>query len=174
MSEDRPGWADKGFDEMTDAERKDLARAFAQVAAAHWIRRWRLLSGIGREALAEHAGVSVEVLAAIAHGRFEFSLPKQGEIAAEGPVIERVVGALGRESGIPRETYERISTFSLERGEARSREQAIKTWAEMGDELRWLANRMQEEGLRRGLNKEQRGKLTVEEAFGLSEREEES
>ena len=39
--------------------------------------------------------------------------------------------------------------------------------AELADDMRWLGNRMQAEGLRRGLNKEERGKMTLGEAFNL-------
>ncbi len=39
--------------------------------------------------------------------------------------------------------------------------------------MRWLANRMQEEGLRRGLNKEERKKATLGELFDLRDKDEE-
>ena len=76
---------------------------------------------------------------------------------------EKVTGLAMRSMQLPAEDQVLWEELAVEK--KRALDKRIQREQKEADGLKWLANQMQEEGLRRGLNKEQRKTATIGELF---------
>jgi hypothetical protein len=107
-----------------------------------------------------------EVLAKMRRTLAYLDLVAEFHVLAEGPFVDET----------HREEAERVVCSLSERDRTitsvdvqRAREEQVEYAKRVSEGLGRVTRGMKEEGLRRGLNKEEREKMTLEEAFGMEE-----